>query len=296
MIENCLFLCISDGSSYEKMTSNLFRSLKYFNPSITTACFSNNPIDYCDIYLNLNLFYNKINSEKSYKNLNDFNLGTNDTVGSGKDHVGYSFKIGLISLLPSNIINNYKKIIYLDSDAECVDPLTIDQSIKESKIYAGWCQSIITNNAHIQNRIDKNWFWNGKYFYEWQKFAKYHSISEWKNTNGGLYVIETNYINELKKTFIKWNLAIKNFFNSSVFHNDELVMSLILATEEGYNTPNIINNNICQLNINHYDFEKIRKTKEFYYSPWFCSDDVEIPIKVKGTCVHSPGSKNLFLI
>lgn len=289
MFENCLFLSICDGDTYTRLVNNLFKSLKYYHPKIKTACFSKTIIENSDIFLDINKYYKTLNIVNN-NTLNDFNLSTQD-IGEGP-HVGYSFKISLISLLESNIIKDYEKIIYLDGDSECVSEMYMDDSIKKSKVFTAFCQSIITQNPSIMNRIHNKWYWNGKYFYEWQNFAKHHNIKEWKNVNGGLYVINTNYIQTLKNNFIKWNREIMSFFNTKILsHNDELIMSLIQATEEGYNTPDIARNGISQINTSE-DFKQVKKTKIFHYYPWFFSNEEETPIKVNATCVHSPGSKH----
>jgi len=293
MFENCLFLSICDSDTYIKMTNNLFRSLKYYHSKIKTACFSKTRIENSDIFLDINKYYKTLNIVNN-NTLNDFNLSTQD-IGEGP-HVGYSFKIGLMSLLETNIRNDYEKIIYLDADSECVDEMHMDDTIKKAKVFTAFCQSIVTQNISVSSRINNDWYWNGKYFYEWQKFAKYYNIKEWKNVNGGLYIVNTNYTQTLKNHFVEWNRKIMSFFNSaSLTHNDELVMSLIHATEEGYNGPDIARNGISQINTSE-NFDKIKEIKKFNYYPWFFSNEEDMPINVKATCVHSPGSKEQFII
>jgi hypothetical protein len=290
MLDDCLFLAIGDGERYDNMANNLFKSLKFYNNNVKTLYIGFKEIKNCDIFLDINSLYDE--TQTNNHNLNDFNIGVDFFVGSNP-HIGYSFKIGLISKIPNYILKDFKKIIYIDSDSECVQEILFDESIRNSKVYAAWDQSIVTKNINIANNINKKWKWNNRSFYYWQRFAEFHKIEEWKNVNGGLYVIDTNYIQKLFNNFVKWNINIANFFNDILRHNDELVMSLILATEENYSTPDISRNGICQINMNE-NFEEIRKYKNFKYQPWFFSNEESYPITVKATCVHSPNSKNLF--
>lgn len=272
-IKKCLFLTITQGESYGKMASNLFSTIKKHNQDVKTACFSFERPKECDFYFDIK----KISEGCS--DLNDFNIGT----------ASYSWKINLISKVPNEILNQFSKVIFLDSDTECVDKMIIDESIMDSDFYVPWCQSIVTDDKTVSSRINKRWVWNGK-FSDHRVFANSQAIKEWKNVNGGLIVVDKKIISKIKEWFEKWEFEVQKHYYCG--HSDEFCLSLMMS-ECGYQTPNICKNGISQLNMS-CDLDIVRKEKKISYNAWFFTDDIESKstVEVKATCVHSPGMKH----
>jgi hypothetical protein len=266
MKSDTLIFTVAQGSVFERMASNLFRTIKNFNEEAVTACLSPNKPNLCDIHVLLD------------RDINDFCL----------EGQSYSFKLGSL-LSMKDILKDFKKLIYLDSDCECVDKMHFDESIYQSDFYSAWCQSIVTENEEVSSRINRGWSWQGQTFQRHEEFAKENGFKEWKNVNGGLIVISCEKIELICDAFKKWTHKIKNFYGRRG-SNDELVLSIILADMyPEYKTPDICRNGICQLNMSH-DPRVIRQEKKFMYEPWFNSSGSTL---VKATCVHSPGWKEL---
>lgn len=268
MEKDTLIFTVAQGKLYERLASNLLRSIKTFHEDATTACLSKNCPNFCDIHIPLD------------KDVNEFCIGGQS----------YSFKLGILPHM-KNVLKDFKKLIYIDSDSECVDKMHFDESIYNSDFYSAWCQSIVTENPSVKSKINPEWNWLGQSFRKYTDFALENGIKEWKNVNGGLIVVSCEKIEFICEKFRIWMEKINSFYSKNA-GNDELVMSLILAEMyPRYETPDICRNGICQLNM-HYDPRTIRKNKSFMYDPWFNSSGSTL---VKATCVHSPGGKNVLV-
>ena len=266
MDKDTLIFTAVQGPLYERLAANLFRSIKAFHANSVTACLSKTAPKFCDIHIPF------------AGDINEFCI----------DSVPYSFKLGLLPKLKDEL-KNFKKLIYIDSDSECVDTMHFDESIYNSDFYSAWCQSIVTENNDIQSKINPDWNWLGLSFQNLADFAAAHRLKEWKNVNGGLIVISCDKVDVIREKFHAWVDKIKSFYGEPK-GQDELVLSLLQAElNPSYATPNIAKNGICQLNTQH-DPRTIRQTKSFTYEPWFNTSG---STRVKATCVHSFGWKKI---
>ena len=265
MEKDILIFTVAQGRLYERLASNLFRSIRLFNQEVTTACISLNKPSFCDIHIPLD------------RDVNEFCI----------EGQSYSFKLGILPHI-KDVLKDFKKLVYIDSDSECVDRMYFDESIYKSDFYSAWCQSIVTEDKNIKSRISPDWNWLGQDFRKHAEFALENGIKEWKNVNGGLIVISCDKIDFVFEKFTNWMGKVNSFYNKNA-GNDEMIMSLILAEMyPDYKTPDICKNGICQLNMS-CNPKTIRKEKSFVYDPWFNSSGSTL---VKATCVHSPGGKN----
>lgn len=265
MEKDILIFTVAQGRLYERLASNLFRSIKFFHDGLTTACMSLNKPSFCDIHIPLD------------REINEFSI-------AGQS---YSFKIGAM-LQMKDILKDFKKIIYLDSDSECVNDMKFDKAIYDSEFYAAWCQSIVTENKQIKSKINPDWVWQGAKFSKHSEMANFYGIKEWKNINAGLICVSCDKVESVCEKFEIWVERVGKFHHKN-FGSEEIILSLMLAEMyPEYNTPDICKNGICQLNMGS-DPKTIRKEKSFIYNPWYNSGGSSL---VRATCVHSPGGKN----
>jgi hypothetical protein len=273
LINKTIFFTVAQGEDYETMSSNLFYSLKKNNPDIKTACICHNTPKFCDY---------------SFK-ISDLCPITKDVNESSINNQAFSFKLGIYEKIPKEFLLKFDKIIFYDTDSISISTIQIDEIIYESIFYVPWCQSIVTENKTISQKINLNWVWNGAYFDQHTKFAKLHDIKEWKNVNAGLVVISTQKLFDLIDLYKEWSNRLYNFYG--IDHGtEELTFSLMMANiDSKYETPNISNNRIGQLCMND-SIENVMNSKVFNYTPWYNSED--IIYEVIPTCVHFPGEKD----
>ena len=265
MEKDILIFTVAQGRLYERLASNLFRSIKLFNEKLTTACISLNKPSFCDIHIPLD------------RDVNEFCIGGQS----------YSFKLGILPHI-KDALKDFKKLVYLDCDSECVNKMVFDKAIFDSEFYAAWCQSIVTENEQIRSRINPDWAWQGAKFSKHSEMANFYGIKEWKNINAGLICVSCDKVELLCEKFEIWVERVGKFHHKNV-GSEEIILSLMLAEMyPDYKTPDICKNGICQLNMS-CNPKTIRKEKSFVYDPWFNSSGSTL---VKATCVHSPGGKN----
>lgn len=274
LTERTIFFTIAQGDIYEKLAENFFLSLKSKHDNIKTACISYNPVKYCDYMFDISKLCPSLN------NINESSI-------NGQS---YSFKLGIYKRIPKDFLNQFDKIIFYDCDSLCINKIEIDEIIFESKFYVPWCQSIVTQNSEINNRINPNWAWNGAEFKKHAEFASINKIKEWKNVNAGLVVISTKELDNLIEMYLDLTNKIYNFYGHE-HGTEELTFSLMMSIlDSKYTTPNICSNKIGQLCMVD-SVEDVINNNKFEYIPWFNSSG-QNNFEVFPTCVHFPGQKS----
>lgn len=272
--DKILFFTIAQGDQYEKMASNLFYSLKLKHPEIKTACVSRNVIKFCDYIFNIS----------------ELCPLTNDINEASINGQSYSFKLGIYKKIPIDFLKQFEKIIFYDCDSICLNNIEIDNSIFDSIFYVPWCQSIVTDNKIINDKINLKWSWSGASFKKHAEFANLIGVKEWKNVNAGMIVISIKELHNLIDLYFDLTNKIYNFYGKN-HGTEEITFSLMMSIlDSSYSTPNIYTNKIGQLCMDD-SIENVKNNNKFNYYPWFNSTKDRY-YEVFPTCVHFPGQKS----
>lgn len=275
-----LFFTVAQGKDYELMALNLCKSIKKYNKRAVIATVSREPVSFSDIHLDI---------KEICKNTNDINelLIRNQA---------YSWKMGVTKFLPKE----FKKYVFLDCDSECFSAMDVNDPAIQNKFYSAWCQSIITANKEVMNKIDKNnWSWHGSTFEGLIAFAKKFNIKEWKNINAGMFTIHSSHVDRYIERYYYWAdrlscffpeyYKIYNFDKKLAWGTEEITFSLLQAEEDPmYKSLDICRNRIAQLCMN-FSADYVRKNKSFDYSAWFSTR--KSSTNVRATTVHFPNGK-----